>query len=508
MRTPSIGVAAFCAVSTILITTLLIRSKQKKKNPEIVQSKKTQPAVPVQAPVIMNAKVLTPIRDTCGIFMPQKIVLLRKYLQQQSVHPVQKFLLTGKTDTTFTCNEGTLVTIAPSWFVNERTGLPINGPVEMNVKEYYDLNDMVMANLTTSTKDAMLETNGMVYISATADGEACRLKKGEAMQISFPVKNNKPGMQLFNGEKDESGTILWKPLKINPTVTNNTMITNEPIEKEGSKDTIVMPADTSLSTLPSFPGGGKAIASSINNIKNYFPINGPSGPVLVDIVIAKTGRVAMVKKIVSCNAGYFDCLRAAIYKMPMWKPALKKGRPIMFTVRMMVLFNTRTTKVLHFMPVYRSPDQTSEIDLNELFANGFKAPESGIGNYYSFATSQLGWMNCDRFINNDSDEPKVRLFVKAETDEPMDVKMIFHNYNSLIAAKYTDQKYEFGVIPLGEPVTIVALKGKAGALQMAVKNMQTSSQPITGFVFKKVIAADIKATMEQFNELFTSIALK
>lgn len=69
-------------------------------------------------------------------------------------------------------------------------------------------------------------------------------------------------------------------------------------------------------------------------------------------------------------------------------------------------------------------------------------------------------------------------------------------------------QYAFRNVPKDEPVTIIALKGRANHLQMAVKNMLISNGPITGLSFKPVTMADIKATMQQFNTLFESTAMK
>jgi len=47
---------------------------------------------------------------------------------------------------------------------------------------------MILGGLSTTSNGKLLETGGMLYISATTNGEKCDLKKGKNIEIAFPKK--------------------------------------------------------------------------------------------------------------------------------------------------------------------------------------------------------------------------------------------------------------------------------------------------------------------------------
>ena len=166
---------------------------------------------------------------------------------------VQVAELTGMRDTTIRFEQGTKIIVRPSDFASERTGQPIAGLVKLQVAEYYDMTDILLQNLSTTTNDGLLETNGMINVQVfAANGEACKLKKDGTMNIRFPQKNNRPGMQLFNGVKKEDGTIIWEPLLLHASVVTSG---KKELEMPTPADTKKPVMDTFMNTIPVFAGG-------------------------------------------------------------------------------------------------------------------------------------------------------------------------------------------------------------------------------------------------------------
>ena len=128
-------------------------------------------------------------------------------------------MLSAEKDTTIECKEGTRVTLQGGSFVSAVTGEQVMGDVEVQVREYYRTSDILLANLTTTSGDEILETGGMVYIEATHDGEECTLSESATIELSFPYEREKEGMQLFTGAWN-ADQIEWTPVKGNTaTVT-------------------------------------------------------------------------------------------------------------------------------------------------------------------------------------------------------------------------------------------------------------------------------------------------
>ncbi|GAB2944349.1 hypothetical protein GCM10027048_06410 [Hymenobacter coalescens] len=75
-------------------------------------------------------------------------------------------------------------------------------PVELRVREFYQLPDILLQNLTTTADGALLETGGMLHLEArTAAGRACALRPEAELLVQMPPSERppQPGMQLYSG---------------------------------------------------------------------------------------------------------------------------------------------------------------------------------------------------------------------------------------------------------------------------------------------------------------------
>ena len=103
---------------------------------------------------------------------------------------------------------GTLLLIQDNSFVDAEGATPKQ--VDLKLKEYYDLNLLIADKLTATTTDGrLLETGGMMNISATnEEGKELFLKK--TMTVIFPGnENRKSDMQLYEGV-EVNGEVKWK----------------------------------------------------------------------------------------------------------------------------------------------------------------------------------------------------------------------------------------------------------------------------------------------------------
>ncbi len=89
--------------------------------------------------------------------------------------------------------------------------------VRINIQEFYDKEDFILANLTTSTlTNQLLESGGMINIVPTQGDDTLRLKSGASFQILFPDRQIADDMQLFQG-LDHGGDKLWDQTTFNPS---------------------------------------------------------------------------------------------------------------------------------------------------------------------------------------------------------------------------------------------------------------------------------------------------
>lgn len=90
-------------------------------------------------------------------------------------------------------------------------GKPCAGIVNFEYKEAVNPLAILSMGLSTTADGQPLETRGMVYISATQNGQELFLDEGKEIEITLPSqKNTKEKMNLFVGEISQNGEVNWK----------------------------------------------------------------------------------------------------------------------------------------------------------------------------------------------------------------------------------------------------------------------------------------------------------
>ncbi|WP_299767609.1 hypothetical protein [uncultured Dokdonia sp.] len=109
-------------------------------------------------------------------------------------------------DTIIICKEGTKLRVKANSFIYLGTDQLATGTIKLEVTEYYQVSDILLANLTTTSNDQLLETGGMLFLEARSGEQVLELDKDIAIEI--PTENKKDDMQLFIGQETEQG-INW-----------------------------------------------------------------------------------------------------------------------------------------------------------------------------------------------------------------------------------------------------------------------------------------------------------
>lgn len=111
---------------------------------------------------------------------------------------------------------GGIVLDIPRGCFTDSLGRPINGPVQVTLKEALTAIDIIKAGLSTMSGDTLLETGGMFHIDARKDGRAVRIDPSKPITAMVPAQRNQQGMMLYRGEELPDGRIDWRdpqPLK-------------------------------------------------------------------------------------------------------------------------------------------------------------------------------------------------------------------------------------------------------------------------------------------------------
>ena len=146
--------------------------------------------------------------------------------------PAQQFIIDAAKDTVIETRGGIVMAIAANSFLDEN-GKPVNGNLQLVVKEALDEATIINGGLSTRSGNDLLETGGMFFIDARKDGNILSVDPSKGIYTEIPTDSIKPGMQLFKGNRKPDGTIDW----INP----------KPIERD------LVPVD--IETLNFYPPG-------------------------------------------------------------------------------------------------------------------------------------------------------------------------------------------------------------------------------------------------------------
>ncbi len=112
----------------------------------------------------------------------------------------QVFNISANKNSTITGAEGTIIKIPKKSFV-KNNGEEIDGEIEIKLKEFYKKSDILSADLPTLSDNKILETGGIIYISANSSGEELKLKEKEEIEIEFAFRKKNNTMETFTGER-------------------------------------------------------------------------------------------------------------------------------------------------------------------------------------------------------------------------------------------------------------------------------------------------------------------
>lgn len=366
-----------------------------------------------------------------------------------------------------TCKEGTTIKIKANSFISEKTGKEISGNIQLAVKEHYQISDIILAKLSTTSGNNILETGGMLNLMASANSENCNIKHGENIEIGFPYSNKKDDMELFYGEWTNN-KIDWKQAR-------------KP-QQEVNKEVFFI-----VEEMPEFPGGDAALRKYISDNLKY-PVdiakNGLGGKVIVTFNIDKDGNINDARIIRGVNPLLDKEALRIINSFPKWKPGKQRGKPVCVSYTVPVYFDLKSAKL-------------TKKEFEEQLSNNSKEINMADVNRYFFDVSQLGWINCDRFKNDLN--PLINFSIYIKEPEKTVVNLVFNRFKSVIPGNFQTDRIIFNNIPINEKVTIIAFKTKEDKVLLSIKETTISTTEETILDFQPVTMDLLKSTLKKLN---------
>ena len=403
----------------------------------------------------------------------------------------QNFLIDADQDEIIIGNEGTKISLKANTLISQKTGKPIQGKVQFSLTEYFSISDILLANLSTQSNGKILETAGMINLEAFSNGSPCELKNGAFIQIQFPTKRSKKeGMRLFSGNW-KGDRMDWTPISISEVG----------VFDEGPKrDTIYLAEFRMVEEMPTFPASNGGINQFIaeNTIYPYTAIKEKQeGTVHLKFTINTDGMVSRVRIIKGVSPILDKAARFIAANMPRWNPGRQRGKAVPVAYRLPIKFSLDGVKdslpeaviqqaklfeeLIEEVPLVYGDENYSFVDTTYNVSRD--KTQKSILDDYLFRSGQLGWINCDRFIDQD---PKIDLIVNIKEDAKIDMKLVFEDINSVLAGDFMKFSYRFYGVPLGEKAKLVAIKYENNQYYLCIKSIRISEKIESGLIFQPI----------------------
>jgi TonB family protein len=366
-----------------------------------------------EIPVELN---VSKIRATEEI-LPEPTISIADIYKHFEKKP-QVFLIDSERDTIIVCKEGTSIKIKAYSFISEKSGDLKSATIKLEVKEYYKISDMIFASLTTTSGGKILETGGMLHFSATSNNEKCAVKPGMSIEIGFPYSVKKDKMLLFEGER--SGNLIdWKIAnKTNDVKISNelTLIAVAPVTESNSEVFFI------VEDMPEFPGGEQAMRRFLKENAVY-PTSmlgkEVEGKVTVTFVVDSEGNTTKIRVVKGLDETLDKIAVYAVSNFPKWKPGRQRGRPVAVSYTIPVVFSAKKGELTKIeidkakeleekLKTFKYDNESAKYLANsdrirkfeeKIENEDFKETSVFEVNRYLFSTTRLGWLNCDRFLD-------------------------------------------------------------------------------------------------------------
>ena len=411
----------------------------------------------------------------------------------QAAPAVQVFRVQAGRDTVLVGQQGTRLVVPAHAF-----DVPASsGPVELRLREFYSIPDIVLAGLGTRTGLDLLETGGMLHLEAAADGRGVSLRPGMEITIQLPTKQQLPGMQLYEGvSNDASHAPDWQlPANSNPTSSRAALgkwvalhppksprwprfdMNSKAFLREFERLMPDTKADQARLRRKRTIGKDERLLLKELSEANHTAIR---HALVFEVVVDSTGALLPPERVAG-DSLLGDKALAALRQLPAQHAAsfISKqphGGRTVSTARgvFSVLYARSGRRLIGFSWQLMDKQVNEELAkesqrMRAEFARQFKSKKSAPltldgGLYYELVAGGLGWINCDRLLDPG---PRIEYAVQAPAPATV-VSLVFKGQRSILASSRTEgSSAVFEQVPSGQAATIVALRREKGITYLA-----------------------------------------
>lgn len=120
------------------------------------------------------------------------------------------FTFDSNTDTSFKTETGTKIKFTKNQF-NNKDGLPAQGLITFQFREYHKISEMVFGKLSTLSDGKIIATDGMFYLNAiNQTGDTLTLNPLKPLEITTHKNDKDSGYYTFYNDKKIKDSFNWK----------------------------------------------------------------------------------------------------------------------------------------------------------------------------------------------------------------------------------------------------------------------------------------------------------
>lgn len=432
-----------------------------------------------------NASVATPseynevVIAKTGVILEESKDSWKPVLSRHVLKPGRENTIKGK--------KGTELVFPPDAFVDEN-GFVVRGSVVLTMEECYSVPEILRANLSTTSDEKLLETAGMIKLTAKADGKNLSIANGKSYIIKFP-RNENPNNDfvLFYGDRNDDGIMNWtlaendltqdlsEELSVVSASQTNNLQNNDNCfiritESYLRRDLKISEMDYFNWRFASGEGLNQWFVSGFNpDLQMVNDFCNEKLECQVTFKVKETGEFDSYYISRSAGEKYDNAIVAFLQSMP---PLDLKA--------LMPKYTYEHACILTFGS-HIGRDQN---EIATKFKNKFsKDPDADMTNvnpsdldFYILTSSELGWINCDRFYETES--PRVDFVVQHNNGKNCTVSMVFEDINSVLKGVTEGGQTVFSGIPSDMRVRVVSIADQDGTPQMSVVSVNTSDESV------------------------------
>jgi len=413
----------------------------------------------------------------------RKMMLEKLFAQLEKEEQV--FTIDNSRDTLLQGKEGTALLIPANSFAGKKG-------IVLTLKEFYKESDIVLNQLSTVSNKDQLISGGMIQIKATLDGNEVAIDSSKPVQLYMnDTSADMNGMQLFNGEENNSASTLGGSTSVN-WVPQQQLFSN-----------IRMVSQVRVLNMANMPYN---IKEKENGQIGYFLVDDSmtiSKDAIKEMLIKKYGYY----KVRLRNAEWWEVHNRSwtVYDFFNSYYATKIGDSVWMEKGLAdkyKLVGTATRVVPENTAFYRYTSWKNLTSLsfysggNKLQADAIKA----IQGKYGVNINRLGWINCDRFYKDKRE--KIQYTVNlGDSAQHYHTMLVFDKIKSVMNGYAVGNKVIFNDIPEGEKVKVVSIGiDKSGNTVYTLQPATTNTQELTGLQFESVSAPDLKAALSKMDK--------